>query len=466
MAGNRARWNARRPWLAASCRLCIEMGGSITGEHGVGVEKLEYLPAMFNADEMDCMMRLRAAFDPLCIANPGKKFPRAGAPALQQRGLHPLEQDRRDLTRVMLMAEPLTPTTADELAEAVRAHAARAGHWRAHQAAPLASPGGRHFALHARPARHRGIRAGGVHLHRAGRHHRCARSAKPWRRRGNTLPFDPMWLEAGATLGGTVCAGVSGPGRFRFGGVRDFILGIRFVDGLGRLLRMGGKVVKNCAGFDLPKFFVGSLGRYGALAEITFKVFPTPASRLTLKLPTTGAEAAARVLTDAANSRWECEALDLLPDGATVCLRLAGPAPALEAVSREVLARWPGQVLSAAEADAVWSELRELRWTHPGGALVKVAIDPSAVPALAAAAGSLDGTRVHFSAGGNVAFVSLPSTGAAHGVAGTVARAGSSRLLLSAATPRCGAERARLPPSPAPSSRRSTRNNRFPSTED
>jgi glycolate oxidase len=73
-------------------RLCIEMGGSITGEHGVGVEKLEYLPAMYNADEIDCMMRLRAAFDPLGIANPGKKFPRAGAPALQQRGLHPLEK--------------------------------------------------------------------------------------------------------------------------------------------------------------------------------------------------------------------------------------------------------------------------------------------------------------------------------------------------------------------------------------
>ena len=63
--------------------------------------------------------------------------------------------------------------------------------------------------------------------------------------------------------------------------MRDFILGVRFVDGLGRLLRMGGKVVKNCAGFDLPKFFVGSLGRFGVLAEVTFKVFPAPASRLT-----------------------------------------------------------------------------------------------------------------------------------------------------------------------------------------
>jgi glycolate oxidase FAD binding subunit len=227
--------------------------------------------------------------------------------------------------------------------------------------------------------------------------------------KGQYLPFDPMWLEAGATLGGTVAAGVSGPGRFRFGGVRDFILGVRFVDGLGRLLRMGGKVVKNCAGFDVPKFLVGSLGRFGVLAEITFKVFPTPASRLTLKLPTTGAEAAARILTDAANSRWECEALDLLPDGKTVCLRLAGPATAIEAVSREILARWPGQALTAAEADAAWADLRELRWAHAGGALVKVAITPSVVSALDAAARSLDSTRVHISAGGNVAFVSLSS---------------------------------------------------------
>jgi glycolate oxidase FAD binding subunit len=228
--------------------------------------------------------------------------------------------------------------------------------------------------------------------------------------KGQYLPFDPMWLEAGATLGGTVAAGVSGPGRFRFGGVRDFILGVRYVDGGGSLLRMGGKVVKNCAGFDLPKFFVGSLGRYGVLAEVTFKVFPAPASRLTLKLTTSGAEAAAKVLMDAANSRWELDALDLLPDGKTVCLRLAGPAPALEPISREVLARWPGQVLSAAEADAAWAELREFRWTHPGGALIKVAITPSVVPSLDAAVRSLDGTRVHFSAGGNVAFVSLPAS--------------------------------------------------------
>jgi glycolate oxidase len=73
-------------------RMCVEMGGSITGEHGVGVEKRDYMPDMFTADEIDCMKRVRGAFDPLGIANPGKMFPETGAPALVQHGLHPLEK--------------------------------------------------------------------------------------------------------------------------------------------------------------------------------------------------------------------------------------------------------------------------------------------------------------------------------------------------------------------------------------
>lgn len=73
-------------------RMCVEMGGSITGEHGIGVEKREFLPNMFTPDEIDCMQRLRAAFDPLGIANPGKMFPGKEAPALSHVGLHPLEK--------------------------------------------------------------------------------------------------------------------------------------------------------------------------------------------------------------------------------------------------------------------------------------------------------------------------------------------------------------------------------------
>jgi glycolate oxidase len=73
-------------------RMCVEMGGSITGEHGIGIEKRDFLPDMFGADEIDCFQRLRAAFDPLGIANPGKMFPSSEAPSLHQRGLHPLEK--------------------------------------------------------------------------------------------------------------------------------------------------------------------------------------------------------------------------------------------------------------------------------------------------------------------------------------------------------------------------------------
>jgi glycolate oxidase len=73
-------------------RLCVEMGGSITGEHGVGVEKRDYLSVMFSADEIDCFERVRKAFDPLGIANPGKMFPTGEAPALKRSGLHPLEK--------------------------------------------------------------------------------------------------------------------------------------------------------------------------------------------------------------------------------------------------------------------------------------------------------------------------------------------------------------------------------------
>lgn len=73
-------------------RLCVEMGGSITGEHGVGMEKRDFLPEMFDAPTVEMMHRLRAAFDPKTIANPGKMFPGKEAPALSSVGLHPLEK--------------------------------------------------------------------------------------------------------------------------------------------------------------------------------------------------------------------------------------------------------------------------------------------------------------------------------------------------------------------------------------
>ena len=226
--------------------------------------------------------------------------------------------------------------------------------------------------------------------------------------RGQYLPFDPPLAGAGATLGGTVAAGLSGPGRFRYGGLRDFILGVRFVDGEGRILRLGGKVVKNAAGFDLPKFFVGSLGRFGILAELTFKVFPRPPALLTLRLPIPGAEAAVAIFAAVGRARWEVDAADLGPDGEAVLLRLAGPAGALPDLAKEILGRWPGEVLAEEAATRIWDDLAAFRWSENFPYFGKALLTPAQLPGLLGALKALGG-RAHVSAGSNVAYLALPA---------------------------------------------------------
>lgn len=226
--------------------------------------------------------------------------------------------------------------------------------------------------------------------------------------RGQYLPFDPMLAAAGATLGGTVAAGLNGPGRWRFGGLRDFILGVRFVDGEGRVLRMGGKVVKNAAGFDLPKFFVGSAGRFGVLAELSFKVFPRPRALRTVRLEARDDAAKVRILTESAGQRWELDALDAAVDETAVYARLGGPPEAIAVLAAEVLARFPGSLLPEDEAAERWRTVTEFRWAPEGALLAKVALTPQQVPEFAAWLRAQPGARGWVSAGGNVGYFSLP----------------------------------------------------------
>jgi glycolate oxidase FAD binding subunit len=226
--------------------------------------------------------------------------------------------------------------------------------------------------------------------------------------RGQYLPFDPMLVEAGATLGGTVAAGLSGPGRFRYGGLRDFILCVKFVDGMGRVLRLGGKVVKNAAGFDVPKFMVGSLGRFGVLGEITFKVFPRVRTQRTLRLFAGSWKDAVRIFDEAGRSRLEFDALDVVPGSCDVLARLAATEVALDDLCHEALARWRGEVLPDSDAGLQWRQLTEFEWVPVADALVKVPLAPADVDPLGRAVELFSGARVHFSAAGNVAFVSVP----------------------------------------------------------
>lgn len=99
---------------------------------------------------------------------------------------------------------------------------------------------------------------------------------------GQMLPFEPPHFSAHATLGGTIACGVSGPRRPYAGAARDFVLGCQLLNGKAELLRFGGQVMKNVAGYDVSRLMVGAQGTLGALLEVSLKVLPRPAASLTL----------------------------------------------------------------------------------------------------------------------------------------------------------------------------------------
>jgi glycolate oxidase FAD binding subunit len=197
-------------------------------------------------------------------------------------------------------------------------------------------------------------------------------------RHGQFLPFDPVLVDAGATLGGTVASGLSGPGRQRYGGVRDFILAVQFVDGLGRVVRGGGKVVKNAAGFDLPKLHCGSLGRFGILTELTFKVFPAPKDWITLRFEFERINDALEAVINLGGSSFDLYALEMLEH--VVLVRLGG---IRQAFSERVenLENFLGQRCEIFEVDAeIWREAREFLWQPSGSSLVKIPLTPAKIP--------------------------------------------------------------------------------------
>jgi glycolate oxidase FAD binding subunit len=231
------------------------------------------------------------------------------------------------------------------------------------------------------------------------------------RAHGQYLPFDPPLLGKGATLGGTVAAGLSGPMRHRYGGVRDFILGVRFVDGEGRLVRGGGKVVKNAAGFPFHRLMVGSLGAFGVMVELSFKVFPRPRATRTLRVAMPGLEEALAALERLRLLPLDLLALDLLPP-ATLELRLGGFPESLKARLerlKALLGQEEGleEVEEVAEEEAHWQGVRDLRFLEGSPIHAKVPAGLARIPFLE---GLPLGPRRYLD-GGEVLYVGLEEEG-------------------------------------------------------
>jgi glycolate oxidase FAD binding subunit len=227
--------------------------------------------------------------------------------------------------------------------------------------------------------------------------------------KGQYLPFDPLLARRGATLGGSVAAGANGPGRQRYGGVRDFLIATRFVDGTGNLVRGGAKVVKNAAGFDLPKLMVGSLGRLGVLVELSFKVFPAPQAYSTLAVSYPSLDAALKDVVRLSQSPLELHALDLVPAEADwrLWLRLGGLADALPA-RIERLRRFLSPAAAEIVEDGVWEKVKELDWVPESWRLIKIPLTPRRIPTLEARLQEIE-TRRRYSAGGNVCWLASPA---------------------------------------------------------
>jgi glycolate oxidase FAD binding subunit len=227
---------------------------------------------------------------------------------------------------------------------------------------------------------------------------------------GQYLPFDPPLGAAGATLGGVLATGACGPGAWRHGGVRDFVIGVRFVDGTGRVIAGGGKVVKNAAGFDLPKLMVGSAGRLGVIVQLSFKVFPRPIATTTLEFAFDGVAPAAEAAIALARGPVELEALEILPGGRLLA-RVGGRAEILQprAERLERMLDAPASHHDGEEERALWRDAAELTWLAPDAVLIRVGLSIRQVPTLDAAIGGIPGSQIRYGIGGTVAWISWPA---------------------------------------------------------
>jgi glycolate dehydrogenase FAD-binding subunit len=181
---------------------------------------------------------------------------------------------------------------------------------------------------------------------------RLAEVESAMRERGQMLAFEPPHFGEGATLGGAVAAGLSGPGRQAAGALRDFVLGVRIMDGRGDLLSFGGRVMKNVAGYDVSRLMAGSLGTLGIILEVSLKVLPVPVAEATLRLELPEAKAIEQL------NRWGGKPLPIgasaWNDG-TLGIRLRGAAAAV----REAVMTIGGERVEDSAAGRFWNSVRE-----------------------------------------------------------------------------------------------------------
>ncbi|HKP46483.1 MAG TPA: FAD-linked oxidase C-terminal domain-containing protein [Pyrinomonadaceae bacterium] len=299
-------------------QVCVKAGGSITGEHGVGLDKRELLPLIFSEKDMEIMLRVRAAFDPLGVMNPGKiipelrgcgegravvttspngkdSHPRFVPTALSRATVAVRNNFDTDLALQTFSdivgeaniegdsALKIYPATIDEMSEVMKIAARE--RWSVTPAGSMSwlnpnkaksdlivSTRRLNRIIEHEPADLVAITEAGVTLNNF---NKCLGRSGQW------LPIDPPDDDK-ATLGGVVATASTGAHEFGYGPARRHVIGMRVVMADGAIVNTGGSVVKNVAGYDLCKLFTGSYGTLGIIAQINFKLRPRPLATATI----------------------------------------------------------------------------------------------------------------------------------------------------------------------------------------
>ena len=266
--------------------VAVRKDGSLSGEHGVGIEKRDFMSLMFNETELSAMLDIKQVFDPHNLFNPGKMFPMASLDgAAQQKSGRAVDRDAINLVPATTEEAAQTLMACTDMGQKVRitgrsvenvgeAEGAKADAMNRVPTARVLStarlcgmktyaPDDLYITVGA------GTPLAEVQAFLA-EHNRFVPLASPWQ---------------DTTIGGLIASNTNAPLRMRYGAIRDLVLSVTVALADGRVIRAGRPVMKNVAGFDLVKLFIGSHGTLGLITEATLKYTAQPRARRGLFLP-------------------------------------------------------------------------------------------------------------------------------------------------------------------------------------
>jgi len=244
---------------------CVELGGTISGEHGIGVEKQEAMHMIFSREDLDFQHDLNNAFDPQALLNPGKVIPLSRPDEKKQAGLSTAGSHGDALEEFIQVVK----TAAKENKALLPVGCgSRQDFGNLQSGEYILLEGARLDNIIEYDPPNQVITVGaGLSLETLQGE---LQEYNQW------LPLRSPFASMQHSLGGLAATAACGPERLLYGSVRDLMLGLRFINGKGQLISAGGRVVKNVAGYDITRLMVGSSGTLGMITEMTLKVATIP----------------------------------------------------------------------------------------------------------------------------------------------------------------------------------------------